>query len=1354
MTYWTEFFPNEDAAGIKGTAAGAGITQTASIQIFKRSDTPLSKPADTPQTDATYIYATATIEGLDNGWEYGIPAGTGDIYTSFTAFSSPDATFTIAPEDWSDPVLWVESVESPIIIDLTNDAVVVPSEEDGSNPNLSIAVTEVFVFEGQIDVTNLWTITPSPSVGITATFIDNVYTVTGLTEDVGLVEFIATRAGYPTQTAVFTISKGKKGLDAVVYSVKTATAAIRRDGSGDYSPEYLEIRGFQHSGADGREPYSGRFKVYTSDDDTSTFDLEYTSNSDQQFYSFVLPPNKTHILVELYEAGGTSNLLDSEIVPIVGDGVGTVNIDLSNQNVTVPANSDGSNPVLTDAVTEITVYEGLVDTTDQWVLSASPTVNITGSLVNNIYTVTGFTGDNGKVTFTATRSGYASRSAVFTISKTKAGEDGVSPAIYSLEPDFSAIKQLNSGSFLPPSIKFSAYIKEGENEKLPYDGRIRIQTSDGGITWNTVYTSSSNENNKSYTIPDNITHIRGQLYKAGGTSVLLDFEAVPIVEDGVDGIDPIVVNLTNDSTAFPANASGVVSDYSMGVTTISIYEGGTDVTALWNISPVKVGGVISGNYNSGTFTYSVTNFSSALSTGKVTFNLTRSGYASRTIDFTIGKVKDGQAGNYQFLQTSIGVAKKKVSDFQPDDVTITAYEFDPQGGRIAYNGRIRIKASTDNGATYPHTLYSSASNQSSYTYTFVSTVSGAEISAFKIELYKAGGFVELLDSEIIPVVSDGKSAVFMFALKEYMVFPANSDGVVQQYADPFNYNSISVLADGNSGVGNHFNFAVVSNPQGIQLTLDETSNPYLCQITITGGFDDPNEDFALIVIEATGTGDYAGVQIQKSFLLGKYNIDYNTDNNDNSDPIIDPSFNNDGSDLVIGPSRQTGSHSGTITWEWSGDEGDIDGFMVTLMEMPTGAVYTPGSLDAEEVEYYTKPDRRSYKFFNLYDNRYYTFFVRAYRGVSSSISPTGFLYSNPVKITAAGQNPYSFSGAGDANITAKIADIPAGDIAGTYEDFYSDNNQNDTTPLTPYSISCASVIREDSTADVTVSWAYSNSTDITSSSNIDGFVIGLYKRTSSSSWTYGIENNNAYNSFIDWVWLDRDARTTTFQGCRPSEYHWAVVIAYRRVSKKVETKGLLKSVPGQSGSAHRPSSSTNFTGNVSGTPASIIGPGAEAASNGLNSSGTVKPNKVTTVSIVANGVTSLTNYTDYSTINLSSSYQDIIDVNFSTSASNLILLTATFQYYMVCSSSTSSNFGMNFSFIGNFTSGYQSWTRRHSRQGDNTNSTDTQYGSISFEYLLDVGLSGQNLTIRANKLTSTGTCQIIDRSLNILELKK
>lgn len=120
-------------------------------------------------------------------------------------------------------------------IGLSSDSYVVPTDDLGSSGNFSGCASTVKVMNGKDDVTSSYTISAVASVGITGSLSSNTYTVTAMTTDVGTVDFTATRTGFATLTARFTISKAKKGSEGLTIVVSNENHTFPADASGNVS---------------------------------------------------------------------------------------------------------------------------------------------------------------------------------------------------------------------------------------------------------------------------------------------------------------------------------------------------------------------------------------------------------------------------------------------------------------------------------------------------------------------------------------------------------------------------------------------------------------------------------------------------------------------------------------------------------------------------------------------------------------------------------------------------------------------------------------------------------------------------------------------------------------------------------------------------------------------------------------------------------------------------------------------------------------------------------------------------------------------------------------------------------------
>ena len=228
--------------------------------------------------------------------------------------------------------------------------------------------------------------------------------------------------------------------------------------------------------------------------------------------------------------------LNEEWDPVITD---VIRVDLSNQAHTISCTSDGTPVNYDGAETLISIYSGESNVTSLWTITPTPSTGVTGSLTtvgaNKKYTVTAVTQDSSYVDFEATRTGYVSRQVRFTLTKVRAGVAGGAGVVYRINNSAGAIKESSGGTFTPSTVTFYGYEVEGTSAPVAYSGRFKIYTSTNGISFTLQYTSSVDQSEYTYTIPSGTKFLKGELYYEQGTTVLLDFETIPIVSDGVQG---------------------------------------------------------------------------------------------------------------------------------------------------------------------------------------------------------------------------------------------------------------------------------------------------------------------------------------------------------------------------------------------------------------------------------------------------------------------------------------------------------------------------------------------------------------------------------------------------------------------------------------------------------------------------------------------------------------------------------------------------------------------------------------------------------------------------------------------------
>ena len=211
---------------------------------------------------------------------------------------------------------------SAVISDLSNDNHTVPTDSSGSNGNFTGCATTMSVFLGSSDDSANWTYAVTKSAGVTCTeaITSRTQTVTAMTTDTGTVTIVASKSGFASQTQVFSISKAKSG---VAYRINLSDNSVRKSSAGVLSPTSLTLTASKID-VSGVTAYTGRFKIYLNGSATAT----YTSAADEASKAYTVTATDTTIKCELYLAGGTTTLVDTETVLVVVDGGNGVSINV------------------------------------------------------------------------------------------------------------------------------------------------------------------------------------------------------------------------------------------------------------------------------------------------------------------------------------------------------------------------------------------------------------------------------------------------------------------------------------------------------------------------------------------------------------------------------------------------------------------------------------------------------------------------------------------------------------------------------------------------------------------------------------------------------------------------------------------------------------------------------------------------------------------------------------------------------------------------------------------------------------------------------------------------------------------
>lgn len=190
--------------------------------------------------------------------------------------------------------------------------------------------TQAVVMYGTQDITAdcSYTILKSDGVDGTWDISTKTYTVTGLNTDNGWIDIKATYLETLSISKRFSVSKqyaGKKGEQGVpgrTYFIEMSANILKRGQDNKVSPNSITAKAYYRDGDKAeRKEYKGRWKVQTSTDGSTYSDVlaSIVDESEKSYTVGSLERSVIYIRFMLYEAGGNSNQLDIQTIPILID---------------------------------------------------------------------------------------------------------------------------------------------------------------------------------------------------------------------------------------------------------------------------------------------------------------------------------------------------------------------------------------------------------------------------------------------------------------------------------------------------------------------------------------------------------------------------------------------------------------------------------------------------------------------------------------------------------------------------------------------------------------------------------------------------------------------------------------------------------------------------------------------------------------------------------------------------------------------------------------------------------------------------------------------------------------------------
>ncbi len=201
--------------------------------------------------------------------------------------------------------------------------------------------------------------------------------------------------------------------------------------------------------------------------------------------------------------------------------------------------NDFSQTKFSNVTTTMNIFDGLIDVSANWSFSKEETTGIHGTLAGNVYTLDTFEGEYGEVRITASRTGFASLTKVFTLVKIKNGQDGSSIDISTNTP---VIKKSETGAYSPSRLEIDAVYKVGLEPPTLKTVAFKVSESlsPAGTDYTQKYVSSSLENHISYIPSPNISLVKIEIFTDIDRQNKVDEEIIPVVLDGKDSVLPII----------------------------------------------------------------------------------------------------------------------------------------------------------------------------------------------------------------------------------------------------------------------------------------------------------------------------------------------------------------------------------------------------------------------------------------------------------------------------------------------------------------------------------------------------------------------------------------------------------------------------------------------------------------------------------------------------------------------------------------------------------------------------------------------------------------------------------------------
>jgi len=695
---------------LSGTIAASDITITTddsnSVTNFSFDNNNVSDGSGI--VSGSISYTGALESGGLNGSKDSLP-----LTISCTKDSLTDSIKVFKVEGGSDGAAGSDAVTAF----LTNESHTLPAQNDGTVVSFDGATTDMEVFEGITNKTNVYTFTTSSTTSVSSSISDNTVTVTSMAHDSGSIVITATSESV-SLSKTMTLAKSKQGTaglagsdaklltltsDSQVFAFPSASSSTAIDNDILIIVNQQNLSGTIGAGditikdADGYTLSDPTFVASVTDgtgqvSGSITFSGTVGGNKDKLPLTIEVAKDSLEDSLKIFKVEGGSDGTNG------ADGADAVTAFLTNESHTFPADSSGSIASFTGGTTDMQVFEGITDVTNNYTFTRSSTTSVSSSISDNTITVTSMGHDSGSITINAASSSV-SIDKIMSLTKARQGADGgdgtsakllagsldsqvfsfLSASDNTSDPSeiiFSFNQQNLSGTIDSSDITIST--AGGNVTNFGFDNND-VSSGTGVVSGSISFAGALNSgglNSTKSNLPVTITATKDSL---SDSIKIFKVEGGTAGADGSDGVNAVTAILTNDSHTLPVSSSGEVISFAGASTDIIVFEGTSDVTSQYTINTGSVSSHITTTTsdNTVTITNSTTPFSGSVvvTATSASVSLAKTMSISQALQGDDGA--DGAPGSDAKIVTLTGDSQvftfPSASATTPDDNTIELF---------------------------------------------------------------------------------------------------------------------------------------------------------------------------------------------------------------------------------------------------------------------------------------------------------------------------------------------------------------------------------------------------------------------------------------------------------------------------------------------------------------------------------------------------------------------------------------------------------------------------------------------------------------------------------------------------------